>query len=55
MTWEVEVSDGFIEWYAGLAKVEQMNVAAGVGMLERYGPELGRPYIDTLKGSSFPN
>ena len=55
MTWEVEVSDEFIEWYAGLLKPEQKSVAAGVGMLERYGPELGRPYTDTLKGSAFPN
>jgi hypothetical protein len=30
-------------------------VAAGVGLLERYGPELGRPYVDTLNGSTFPN
>jgi hypothetical protein len=31
MTWEVEVSDEFIEWYAGLVKLEQKSVAAGVG------------------------
>jgi hypothetical protein len=55
MTWEVEVSDEFIEWYAALSKVEQKDVATGVGMLERYGPELGRPYVDTLNGSRFPN
>ena len=30
-------------------------MAAGVGLLERYGPELGRPYVDTLNGSTFPN
>jgi hypothetical protein len=55
MTWEVEVSDEFIEWYVGLSKVERKSVATGVGLLERYGPELGRPYVDTLKGSTFPN
>jgi|SRR5579859_1979513 len=55
MTWEVEVSDEFIEWYDALSKVERKSVAAGVGLLERYGPELGRPYVDTLKGSTFPN
>jgi len=55
MAWEVEVSDEFVEWYDGLSKVEQKSVAVGVRMLERYGPELGRPYADTLNGSSFPN
>ena len=24
-------------------------------MLESHGPELGRPYVDTLNGSKFPN
>ncbi|MGA2085778.1 MAG: type II toxin-antitoxin system RelE/ParE family toxin [Terracidiphilus sp.] len=55
MTWEVEVSDEFRAWYVDLSKDERRSVAAGVGMLERYGPELGRPYVDTLKGSAFPN
>ena len=55
MTWEVEVSDEFRAWYTGLNKDERASVASCVGMLERFGPELGRPYVDTLKGSKFPN
>jgi len=55
MTWEVEVSDEFLEWYGALGRDERVSVASCVGMLERHGPELGRPYVDTLRGSSFPN
>jgi hypothetical protein len=31
------------------------SVAEGVDMLEEYGPALGRPYADTLRGSRYPN
>jgi hypothetical protein len=55
MTWEVEVSDEFQTWYLGLSMEERACIAAGVGMLEIHGPELGRPYVDTLRGSIFPN
>ena len=34
---------------------ERAGIATPIEMLERYGPELGRPYVDTLKGSKFPN
>jgi hypothetical protein len=51
----VEVSDEFRAWYTGLNTNERASVASCVGMLERFGPELGRPYVDTLKGSKFPN
>lgn len=26
-----------------------------MGVLEKFGPQLGRPYVDTLSGSDFPN
>jgi hypothetical protein len=55
MAWEVEVSDEFTEWYGRLLQDERASVAAAVEMLERYGPELGRPYADTLRESIFPN
>ena len=55
MTWEVEVSDEFRAWYLSLNQDERANVAPCVEMLEVHGPELGRPYVDTLNGSMFPN
>jgi hypothetical protein len=55
MTWEVEVSDEFIEWYDSLNELEGVSVDSAVDKLTEYGPTLGRPYADTLKGSSITN
>jgi hypothetical protein len=55
MAWEVEVSDEFREWYEGLTIDLRLKVAAGVDLLEAHGPELGRPHVDTIRGSRFPN
>jgi hypothetical protein len=55
MAWEVEVSDEFIEWYEALSEPEGVSVDSAVDKLEEYGPTLGRPYADTLRGSIHPN
>jgi len=55
MAWEIEVSDEFKDWYNSLDEPEWESVNSAVGKLERYGPELGRPYADTLYSSKFPN
>jgi hypothetical protein len=55
VTWDVEVSDEFRVWYQGLSTDERVSVAASVELLESDGPGLGRPYVDTLKGSTYPN
>jgi hypothetical protein len=55
MPWEVEVSDEFRDWYQSLELDLRHAIAAGVDRIEVYGPELGRPFADTLNGSRFPN
>jgi hypothetical protein len=55
MVWEVKVSDEFIEWYDSLNEHEGVSVDFAVDMLVEYGPALGRPYVDTLNGSAYPN
>ena len=55
MTWEVEVSDEFRVWYLALNVEERSSVASSVAMVELHGSELGRPHVDTLRGSAFPN
>lgn len=55
MTWEVEVSDEFREWYNSLNEDEWDSINGGVDMIETYGPDLGRPYADAVHGSQFPN
>jgi hypothetical protein len=55
MVWEVKVSDEFIEWYDSLSEHEGESVNFAVDMLVEYGPTIGRPYVDTLNGSAYPN
>jgi hypothetical protein len=53
--WDVEFTDEFEEWWRTLDQDEQVSLAASVGLLERLGPQLGRPHADTLKGSRHAN
>jgi hypothetical protein len=55
MSWDVEASDEFKEWYESLEEEERASVADSVDILEEYGPALGRPFADTLRGSRYPN
>jgi hypothetical protein len=55
MAWEVEVSDEFKGWYEALKEDEQDSVILSVNLLQDFGPSLGRPHVDTVKGSVFPN
>ena len=55
MAWEVEVSDEFTVWYDSLNVEERRSIHTPVDALQQYGPALGRPYVDTVMGSRFPN
>jgi hypothetical protein len=48
MAWDVEYSDSFAVWWAGLSEREQEDIAVKVKLLEKAGPALGRPHADTL-------
>lgn len=51
----VNTSDEFDRWWAACSEALQDAIAAHVGLLERIGPQLGRPYADTLAGSTISN
>jgi hypothetical protein len=51
MEWDVEYSDEFGTWWAGLTEDEQVSVAASVGLLEQSGPALPFPHSSGVKGS----
>lgn len=53
--WEVEYTDEFGEWWDTLTGDEQASIDASVRLLEQFGPALGRPHVDTVKGSNFRN
>ena len=55
MSWEVEYTDQFGEWWDDLAEEEQDAVTAAVNVLQRGGPSLGRPLVDTIKQSRHKN
>jgi hypothetical protein len=54
-TWEVEGTDQFIEWFDTLDTEERRAIFAAMEVLEAEGPNLGRPLVDTVKGSRHAN
>lgn len=55
MPWTVRLGDEFDEEFRALKEREQDTLLAAVALLEDEGPELGRPHVDKLKGSKYPN
>lgn len=55
MPWEVEFTDEFEEWWETLTASEQEDVRVAVDALGELGPQLGRPFADTVKGSRHAN
>jgi hypothetical protein len=53
--WEVEYTDEFAEWWAGLSVEQQEAIDTAVEHLQEAGPGLGRPWVDTVKGSLHSN
>lgn len=45
----------FERWWAALTEAEKAKVDASIEKLEITGPKAGRPLVDTVKGSRFPN
>jgi hypothetical protein len=55
MSWVVEDTDQFEEWYFALVPSDQNAVDAHVEILKLRGPGLGRPYVDHVKRSRHQN
>ncbi len=53
--WDVEVTDQFEQWWDTLNVEDQQTIDAAVGLLEQRGPGLGRPLVDSVKGSRHAN
>jgi len=53
--WNVEYTDEFHAWWETLGGGERDAIFYSVGLLEQAGPALGRPHVDTITGSRFPN
>lgn len=55
MPWMVRLADEFEPEFAELSESVQDELLAQAGVLEQFGPDLGRPRVDTLKGSRHSN
>jgi hypothetical protein len=55
MTWDVLFHSEFEAEFTELPEAVQDELLARLKLLEKIGPALGRPNVDTLEGSSFPN
>jgi hypothetical protein len=54
-TWRVEYRDEFESWWRDLSEDAQEAVAHDIDVLAAIGPGLGRPFVDTVHGSRYPN
>lgn len=55
MEWSVQFDERFAQEFASFAAAVQVEIEALAILLARFGPQLGRPHADTLKGSKHPN
>ena len=55
MPWEVIAVEEFAAWLLGESDGVQIETAARVAVLAEFGPQLGRPSVETIQGSAFIN
>ncbi len=55
MTWIIQFHGAFEPEYNNLPETVQDSLLAHLGLLAQIGPHLGRPRVDTLKGSKHAN
>lgn len=55
MAWRVLLHEDFDGEFEALPQAVRDEVFVSLPLLKAYGPQLGRPWADTLKGSRFAN
>lgn len=55
MEWGVEYHDEYWAELQAKPVAVQVAIIAHPELLRQFGPQLGRPRVDTLKGSAYPN
>ncbi|HHQ6627957.1 TPA: type II toxin-antitoxin system RelE/ParE family toxin [Serratia fonticola] len=53
--WKIKTTDTFDEWFSRLDDTDRASVLASLMVLREKGPQLPRPYADTVKGSRYSN
>jgi hypothetical protein len=54
-SWDVVFDDKFKADFDAFDEAVQNKILARAGLLQKFGPNLPRPYADTLTGSKFAN
>ncbi|MYA22879.1 MAG: addiction module toxin RelE [Gemmatimonadetes bacterium] len=55
MTWAVGFAGEFKVEFDTFSELVQDELLLNARLLEEFGPQLGRPHVDTLKGSDYAN
>jgi len=55
MDWDVTFDSAFAMEATGFPQAARVEIAALVGLLRQFGPQLRRPHCDTLNGSKHVN
>jgi hypothetical protein len=55
MEWVVLFAEEFAEWLDTLDAGLRKKIVGHVALLEQFGPNLGRPRVDTVRGSTYSN
>lgn len=55
MNWQVEFYDDFLDEFETFEEEVQDSIFVRINLLSEFGFNLGRPYVDNLIGSKFPN
>ncbi|MFJ3459409.1 type II toxin-antitoxin system RelE/ParE family toxin [Scandinavium goeteborgense] len=53
--WEVETTEVFDDWFKAQDSSLQIDMLSAMHLLEEFGPQLGRPYVDTVNDSDYAN
>lgn len=53
--WGVETTRMFDDGFMAQTEALQIDMLAAMHLLEEFGPQLGRPYVDTVNGSFYCN
>ena len=53
--WGVYSTEEYLTWFLNLSKYDKEEINYKVHLLEEFGPNLGRPHADSLKGTKVKN
>jgi hypothetical protein len=54
-SWSIDSTGEYLHWFSRLDENSRRAILRSVLLLEEFGPSLGRPHVDTLKGSRLRN